>query len=181
MVCYPEVQKEAQKELDNVLNGRLPELDDISSLPYLSALIKEVYRYVETCVYFRNSFRYVKSLLRWEPLGPLGKTFPSLMITSCHPYLVKAFRISQPTTIFTTTIISPPTLSWSPINGDNYLLLFQFRIFLVSQTPLYRAMLNDERDYPEPYIFKPERFLKDGKLNRSVRDPMKIVFGFGRR
>ena len=38
-------------------------------------------------------------------------------------------------------------------------------------------MLNDERDYPEPHIFKPERFLKDGKLDSSVRDPMDIAFG----
>ena len=45
MVCYPEVQKEAQEELDKVLNGTLPEHSDVSSLPYLSALVKEVYRY----------------------------------------------------------------------------------------------------------------------------------------
>ena len=45
MVCYPEVQRKAQTELDNVLNGRLPEHSDIFSLPYLSALIKEVIRY----------------------------------------------------------------------------------------------------------------------------------------
>jgi Cytochrome P450 len=44
MVCYPEVQKKAQAELDKVLNGRLPEHSDIISLPYFSALIKEVYR-----------------------------------------------------------------------------------------------------------------------------------------
>ena len=42
-------------------------------------------------------------------------------------------------------------------------------------------MLNDERVYPEPHVFKPERFLKDGRLDSSVRDPMKIAFGFGRR
>jgi cytochrome P450 len=42
-------------------------------------------------------------------------------------------------------------------------------------------MLNDERDYPEPYEFKPERFLKDGNLDSSVRDPVDIAFGFGRR
>ena len=49
MVCYPEVQKKAQAELDNVLNGRLPEHSDIFSLPYLSALVKEVYRYAAIC------------------------------------------------------------------------------------------------------------------------------------
>ena len=42
-------------------------------------------------------------------------------------------------------------------------------------------MLNDERDYPEPHEFKPERFLKNGELDSSVRDPMEIAFGFGRR
>jgi cytochrome P450 len=42
-------------------------------------------------------------------------------------------------------------------------------------------MLNDEQDYPEPREFRPERFLRDGKLDSSVRDPMDISFGFGRR
>ena len=42
-------------------------------------------------------------------------------------------------------------------------------------------MLNEERDYPEPRVFKPERFLKNGKLDSSVRDPFDIAFGFGRR
>ena len=55
MVCYPEVQKEAQVELDNVLNGRLPEHSDIFSLPYLSALVKEVYRYAATCSLLQES------------------------------------------------------------------------------------------------------------------------------
>ena len=50
MVCFPKVQKEAQAELDKVLNGRLPEHNDFPSLPYLSALVREVYRYVS--VYF---------------------------------------------------------------------------------------------------------------------------------
>ena len=50
MVCYPEVQKKAQTELDNVLNDeRLPEHSDIFSLPYLSALVKEVLRYAAMC------------------------------------------------------------------------------------------------------------------------------------
>jgi Cytochrome P450 len=44
IVCYPEVQKKAQAGIDQVLNGRLPEHSDFPSLPYLSALIKEVYQ-----------------------------------------------------------------------------------------------------------------------------------------
>lgn len=46
------------------------------------------------------------------------------------------------------------------------------------------AMLNNESDYPEPRQFRPERFLtSDGRLRKDngVRDPIDIVFGFGRR
>lgn len=42
-------------------------------------------------------------------------------------------------------------------------------------------MLHDEDDYPGPSTFRPERFLKDGQLDPSVRDPAQIAFGFGRR
>ena len=73
MVCYPEVQKEAQAELDNVLNGRLPEHSDVASLPYLSALVKEVYRYAS--VFFKYSLLSVNCVSRWEPVTPLGRPF----------------------------------------------------------------------------------------------------------
>ncbi|KAL1750225.1 cytochrome P450 [Schizophyllum commune] len=44
------------------------------------------------------------------------------------------------------------------------------------------SMAHDEKAYPDPYAFKPERYLDvDGKLDPNVRDPAKIIFGFGRR
>ncbi|TFK83547.1 cytochrome P450 [Polyporus arcularius HHB13444] len=43
------------------------------------------------------------------------------------------------------------------------------------------AVLHDPEAYPEPECFRPERFLKDGKLNPDVRDPGTAAFGFGRR
>ncbi|KAF9559433.1 cytochrome P450 [Agrocybe pediades] len=52
MLCYPEVQKKAQLELDHVLGGRLPEYADEEHTPYVRALIKEI--------------------LRWKPILPLG-------------------------------------------------------------------------------------------------------------
>ena len=61
MVCYPEVQKKAQEELDNVLDGRLPDHNDIDSLPYLSALIKEVYRYDQ--VSFQHFLPHARTFL----------------------------------------------------------------------------------------------------------------------
>ncbi|KAJ7162657.1 cytochrome P450 [Mycena crocata] len=42
------------------------------------------------------------------------------------------------------------------------------------------AILHDETIYPDPYAFKPERFLLDGKPNPDVRSPQ-AAFGFGRR
>lgn len=45
-----------------------------------------------------------------------------------------------------------------------------------------RAMLHDENVYPDPFVFKPERFLtKDGKIDNTTRDPRHACFGFGRR
>jgi len=121
MVCYPEVQKKAQRELDNVLNGRLPEHSDISSLPYLSALVKEVFR--------------------WEPIVPLGMPHQSTSDDLYRDYHIAANSVVIPN-------------QW--------------------------AMLHDEQEYPEPHVFNPERFLKNGQLDSSVRDPMDIAFGFGR-
>ncbi|KZV63206.1 cytochrome P450 [Peniophora sp. CONT] len=45
MALYPGVQKKAQKELDDVLGGTLPTLADRERLPYLDALVKEVFRW----------------------------------------------------------------------------------------------------------------------------------------
>ncbi|KAL1718354.1 cytochrome P450 [Schizophyllum commune] len=45
-----------------------------------------------------------------------------------------------------------------------------------------RSMAHDEKAYPDPYAFKPERYLDaNGTLDTNVRDPAKIIFGFGRR
>ena len=46
-----------------------------------------------------------------------------------------------------------------------------------------RAMLHDESVYPDPFTFKPERFLtEDGlSLNTTARDPGHAIWGFGRR
>ncbi|KAK7681760.1 hypothetical protein QCA50_015107 [Cerrena zonata] len=43
------------------------------------------------------------------------------------------------------------------------------------------AILHNPEDYPEPYRFNPDRFIKNGSLNTSVRNPMNIALGFGRR
>jgi cytochrome P450 len=42
-------------------------------------------------------------------------------------------------------------------------------------------MTRDEEVYSDPESFKPERFINNGTLNKNIRDPRDIVFGFGRR
>lgn len=42
-------------------------------------------------------------------------------------------------------------------------------------------MSHNPIDYPSPEVFNPDRFLKDGKLNPAVRNPLTVAFGFGRR
>ncbi|PIL24713.1 cytochrome P450 [Ganoderma sinense ZZ0214-1] len=44
------------------------------------------------------------------------------------------------------------------------------------------ACMHDPDVYPDPEVFRPERFIRDGKLDFSTApDPIKFVFGFGRR
>ena len=45
----------------------------------------------------------------------------------------------------------------------------------------YRSILHDPEFFPERERFIPERFLKDGKLDPGVQDPVDVAFGLGRR
>ncbi len=56
MVLFPDVQKKAQAEIDNVIGqDRLPTISDRESLPYVEAVFKEA--------------------LRWHTVVPLGSFF----------------------------------------------------------------------------------------------------------
>jgi cytochrome P450 len=53
MTLYPDVQRKAQAEIDQIVgNSRLPNFSDEGALPYVQAVLKEA--------------------LRWHPVGPLG-------------------------------------------------------------------------------------------------------------
>ncbi|KAI0340920.1 cytochrome P450 [Trametopsis cervina] len=43
------------------------------------------------------------------------------------------------------------------------------------------AMLHNPKDYPNPEKFYPDRFIQDGRINKAVRNPTNMAFGFGRR
>ena len=42
-------------------------------------------------------------------------------------------------------------------------------------------MMHDESIYTDAYTFKPDRYLKDGKIDPNIQDPRDILFGFGRQ
>lgn len=53
MTLYPDVQRQAQAEIDTVVgHDRLPLFSDRTKLPYIEAIVKEV--------------------VRWRPIDPLG-------------------------------------------------------------------------------------------------------------
>nr|VWO96656.1 N/A [Ganoderma boninense] len=74
MALYPEAQKKAQKELDAVVGvERLPDFSDRPSLPYVSALVKE--------------------LLRWHPATPMGVPHRVLADDEYNGHIVPAGAI----------------------------------------------------------------------------------------
>ncbi|KAJ7688010.1 cytochrome P450 [Mycena rosella] len=122
MLCNPDVQKKAQAEIDSVVReGHLPDFDDEPSLPYVSAVVKEV--------------------LRWRPVVPMG--IPHFLSVEDE---YQGYRIPAGSIVIAN--------AW--------------------------AILHDEVMYPDPYTFKPERFLLDGKPNPAIRYP-DAAFGYGRR
>jgi len=44
-----------------------------------------------------------------------------------------------------------------------------------------RSILQDQETYKDPFVYNPDRFLKDGKIDPTVRDPKVASFGYGRR
>ncbi|KAF8841329.1 cytochrome P450 [Paxillus ammoniavirescens] len=121
MTLYPRVMKKAQEELDSVVGaGRLPTFADRPSLPYLEALVTE--------------------LFRWHTPAPISLT--SVRRTSADDEYNGYF-----------------------IPAGSYIFVNIW------------AILQDERTYPNPLEFRPERFLGDNPEPHSGN----ACFGFGRR
>ena len=73
------------------------------------------------------------------------------------------------------TIFQKGQLSSLMHGQDDQSLLFSVLTFS------FRSILHDPKVFNNPMEYQPERYLKDGKLNPDVRDPVCAAFGFGRR
>jgi hypothetical protein len=61
MVLFPEIQRKAQDEIDEVVGKhRLPTFEDRRNLPYIAALQKEIFR--------------------WHVIGPMGNILPETIL-----------------------------------------------------------------------------------------------------
>jgi len=77
MVLYPDVQRKAQAEIDNVLGSeRLPKLHDLPYLPYVEAVIKET--------------------MRWSVTLPLGIAHRSMADDTYNGYFIPSGSIVIP-------------------------------------------------------------------------------------
>lgn len=77
MLQFPGAQRKAQDELDSILNRtRLPEIEDRESLPYVTALVKEVFR--------------------WHPALPLGIVHKSTADDIYEEYYLPAGTLCIP-------------------------------------------------------------------------------------
>jgi len=101
IVIHPDVQTQAQKDIDEKIgHGRLPDFSDRHSLPYITAIVKEV--------------------LRWNPVAPLGLPH---MATNDDEY--KGYHIPAGTTIIGNSwaILHDPNIYPEPLkfNPDRFL------------------------------------------------------------
>ena len=176
LVLYPEVQKRAQAELDNVITrDRLPTFDDRPRLPYIDAMCRE--------------------LMRWQMVTPLGagldrngpirgaeesslEVFPTLQLRTTS---TMAFSFQKVSFLLTIGPYSSPfgMLERCYHNGQCVV-----RHHLCSPNDLLmgcvRAILHNPDLYPDPEAFKPERFLNEDGTLRD--DPViTLAFGVGRR
>ncbi|KAI0293502.1 CyP450 monooxygenase [Multifurca ochricompacta] len=122
MLMNPDAQTKAQQEIDRVIGAdRLPNFDDESKLPYVSALAKEVFR--------------------WQQVAPFAIPHRLMEDDVYNGYFLPKDSI---------------------ILGNAW------------------GILHDDRLFPDPFAFKPERFVgpdADPRLPAAVD----YAFGFGRR
>ncbi|KAF8815154.1 cytochrome P450 [Phlegmacium glaucopus] len=75
--------------------------------------------------------------------------------------------------------VTPLGLAHKSTNDDEY-----DGYFIPKGTVVFAngwSILHSSRTFDNPMEYKPERYLKDGKLNPDILDPNTVSFGFGRR
>ncbi|KAF8994708.1 cytochrome P450 [Cyathus striatus] len=120
LLDHPDVVKKAQQELDSViLPGHFPDFCDADSLPYITAIVKEI--------------------LRWHVISATGIPHTATSDDVYNGYHIPAGSMLIP---------------------NNH------------------AILHDEKVFPNPELFVPERFMKNDEV---VESRLQVAWGYGRR
>ena len=117
--------------------------------------------------------------MRWIPVTPI--IFPHRVTVDDH---YKGFHIPKGTMVLAVSfksLIFSKQFRWRLLQNAWYVWFETHLHGILCSSCLTRSILHDPNDYPDPERFNPDRFIKDGRLNPDVRDPLTIAFGFGRR
>ena len=90
MLLYPDVQKKAQKQLDEVAGDHLPTMDDEAQLPYIRACMKETLRWMPTTIlgavpHAVNQDDYYEGYLIPKGAGVINNVWAIHMDPKRHP------------------------------------------------------------------------------------------------
>ncbi len=162
MVGYPEVQEKAQAEIDRVVGGnRLPTFSDKDSLPYVFAIYKET--------------------LRWHTVVPQG----SLECLYAKIVVQHSFELGVPRLLQTDDIYDGYLLpgGLDIVSNTWYAISFSCLSKLrKSHLNISRGILHDPSLYPEPMVFKPERYFSSMGHSTFLQTTLKSMhLGYGRR
>jgi hypothetical protein len=156
MSLCPEVQAEAQSEIDRVVGrDRLPEVSDRPDLPYLNALCKEVFRW-------HNAVPTGESIGQYIPVSDLGQ-------------LSRIGRVR-----ILSTSVRDIRLSSSPGTHSLFRTLGELILCTLCKLTSRRRMTHDPERYANPMAFDPTRFIATA-TREAEQDPARICFGYGRR
>ena len=114
----------------------------------------------------RDSLVYVNAIIkesmRWHSALPVGLPHANVADDEFRGYFIPAGTMLIPNT-------------W-------YVAVYPRQVYSGAlRCAPSRACMNDPEVYEDPEAFRPERFIRDGQLDTSVRDPAAFVFGYGRR
>ncbi len=115
----------------------------------------------------RDSLPYVNAIIkesmRWHSALPFGVPHATVADDEFRGYFIPAETMLIPNTWY----VAPRTLTLDSGQRAEHLAV--------------RACMHDPEVYEDPHVFRPERFIRDGKLDLSGRDPAPFIFGYGRR
>jgi hypothetical protein len=163
MLMNPDAQTKAQEEIDRVIGtDRLPTFDDESKLPYVSALSKEVFR--------------------WQQVAPFGMSSYSLHISILLVNFLPCFS-AIPHRLMEDDVYNGYFLPKDSIVLGNAWCARALSLCSTHEIDGIfpsRAILHDDRLFPDPFTFKPERFIGPD-VDPRVHPAVDYAFGFGRR